>query len=200
MTEPQGTPLTVLPCTPDRWADLEQLFGPRGAYGGCWCTYFRRTGKEFEAGCRRQGAGNKEFLRTRTATEVPGLLGYVDDRVVGWVSVGSRTAFGRILRSPVARPAAGEDSHDPTIWSVVCFFVAKDARRCGVAAELLDAAVAFAADHGARAIEGYPVSTAGERVSSNELYFGTTEMFAATGFSEVERRRPRRPIMRLPLR
>ena len=24
--------------TPDRWGDLEALFGERGACGGCWCN------------------------------------------------------------------------------------------------------------------------------------------------------------------
>ena len=24
------------PVTPDRWPDLERLFGPHGAYSGCW--------------------------------------------------------------------------------------------------------------------------------------------------------------------
>ena len=28
--------LTFHPVTPDRWPDLERLFGPRGAYSGCW--------------------------------------------------------------------------------------------------------------------------------------------------------------------
>src|SRR5262245_14820805 len=28
---------TIHPLTPERWPDLEQLFGPRGACAGCWC-------------------------------------------------------------------------------------------------------------------------------------------------------------------
>jgi hypothetical protein len=31
-----GLDLTFYPVTPDRWPDLERLFGPRGAYPGCW--------------------------------------------------------------------------------------------------------------------------------------------------------------------
>ncbi len=33
----------VVPLTADRWPDLVALFGPKGAYGGCWCMYFRRA-------------------------------------------------------------------------------------------------------------------------------------------------------------
>ena len=25
--------------TPALWPDLERLFGPRGAVGGCWCMF-----------------------------------------------------------------------------------------------------------------------------------------------------------------
>ena len=30
--------------TPADWPVLEQLFGPRGATGGCWCMWWRRRG------------------------------------------------------------------------------------------------------------------------------------------------------------
>ena len=29
--------LAFHPVTPDRWPDLERLFGPHGANSGCWC-------------------------------------------------------------------------------------------------------------------------------------------------------------------
>ncbi|MBM4430292.1 MAG: GNAT family N-acetyltransferase, partial [Chloroflexi bacterium] len=35
--------------TPERWADFEELFGPRGAAGGCWCMWWRLTQREFDA-------------------------------------------------------------------------------------------------------------------------------------------------------
>jgi hypothetical protein len=44
------------PVTPERWPDLETLFGPRGATGGCWCMYWRlprailRTNREAHQG------------------------------------------------------------------------------------------------------------------------------------------------------
>jgi hypothetical protein len=40
--------LEVHPLTPERWADFERLFGPRGAYGGCWCMYWRITRSTIE--------------------------------------------------------------------------------------------------------------------------------------------------------
>ncbi len=60
--------------TPDRWADLEALFGPRGAVGGCWCMTMRRSRSEYE---REKGDGNRQAFqrdrRSRAAAGNPGL-------------------------------------------------------------------------------------------------------------------------------
>ena len=69
-------------------------------------------------------------------------------------------------------------------------------RRGGVAAALLEAAVAFAADHGAAVVEGYPRDTAGDKRHANEMFVGSMSMFAEAGFEEAGRRSPQRPIMR----
>ena len=41
--------LEVRPVTAERWDDLERLFGPSGAYSGCWCMYLRIKASEWEA-------------------------------------------------------------------------------------------------------------------------------------------------------
>jgi len=84
----------------------------------------------------------------------------------------------------------------PACWAIVCFYVVRGERRGGVAAALLEAAVAFAADHGAAAVEGYPKDTAGTKRHANEMFVGSRSMFQAAGFEEVARRSPQRPIMR----
>jgi hypothetical protein len=33
--------LEFIPATAERWQDLETLFGERGAYGNCWCMWWR---------------------------------------------------------------------------------------------------------------------------------------------------------------
>jgi ribosomal protein S18 acetylase RimI-like enzyme len=77
--------------------------------------------------------------------------------------------------------------------------VERGERRGGVAAALLDAAVAFAAEGGAEAVEGYPKDTGDARRHANELFVGSVAMFRRAGFEEVGRRSPGRPIMRRPL-
>jgi GNAT superfamily N-acetyltransferase len=85
------------------------------------------------------------------------------------------------------------------VWSIVCFYVVRGERGGGLAAALLDAAVDFAAEQGATAVEGYPRDTAGSTRHANEMFVGSMSMFAAAGFEEVARRSPQRPIMRRTL-
>jgi GNAT superfamily N-acetyltransferase len=191
VTEPA---LEIHPLTPDRWDDLAILFDRPGDPKGCWCMYYRVRGRDFD---RLWGAGARAaFRKVVQAGPPPGLLAYRDGRPVGWCAVAPRDAYPRILRSPVLRPV--DDA--PACWAVVCFYVVKDERRGGVAAALLEAAVAFAADHGAEAVEGYPKDTDGARRHANEMFVGSRSMFAEAGFEEVGRRSETRPIMRRPLR
>jgi GNAT superfamily N-acetyltransferase len=185
--------LEIHPLTRDRWDDLVTLFDRPGDPKGCWCMFYRVRGREFD---RLWGQGAKAAFHEVVADgPPPGLLAYRDGTPVGWCAVAPRDAYPRVLRSPTLRPA--EDA--PACWAVVCFYVVKDERRGGVAAALLDAAVAFAAEHGAEAVEGYPRDTEGARRHANEMFVGSVSMFAEAGFEEAARRSPLRPIMRRQL-
>jgi GNAT superfamily N-acetyltransferase len=86
------------------------------------------------------------------------------------------------------------------VWWVTCFAVDSRYRRSGVGSALLQAAVEFARDHGATAVEGHPVDVAGlsaARVGGSAVFTGTVAMFAAAGFTEVGRTYPSRPVMRV---
>jgi hypothetical protein len=62
----------------------------------------------------------------------------------------------------------------------------------------VSAAVEFARDRGARALEGYPMLTqAGQEITWDEINVGTRSMFAAAGFAEVSHPTPRRVVMRV---
>jgi GNAT superfamily N-acetyltransferase len=183
----QHQTVDIRPLTPERWPDLEGLFGPRGAVGGCWCMWFRQPAREFE---QNKGEANRRALRQITDDRPPGLLAYVDGSAVGWCSLAPRDEFSRLERSRILKRV-----DDEPVWSVVCFFIHKKSRGQGVAAALLSAAASFAAARGARILEGYPVDPKG-RAADPWAYTGTTSMFRAAGFDEVLRRSPGRPIMR----
>jgi hypothetical protein len=114
---------------------------------------------------------------------------------VGWVAVAPRPVYVRLERSPIARPVDRSEGLSD-VWSVTCFFIQRTTRSSGLAASLLDEAVRFAFDRGARVVEGYPVDTEGQRRSSGDLYHGTLSQFVAAGFDVIERRGVRRALVR----
>ena len=141
--------LAVHPATPDRWPDLEALFGRNGACGGCWCQFWKQSNAEYRAG---KGEANHAALRRSVKRgEVPGLLAYAGDEPVGWVAVEPRARYRRLA---ISRNLPIVDER-PT-WSVPCFFVARGWRGRGVAGRLLSAAVAHARRQGAPARRGLP--------------------------------------------
>jgi GNAT superfamily N-acetyltransferase len=91
---------------------------------------------------------------------------------------------------------------DQPVWSVVCFFTARRFRRQGLTVQLLRAAVEYAARHGARIVEGYPVEPKPKggaekpSVPAPFAYTGLASAFRQAGFVEVLRRSETRPIMR----
>jgi GNAT superfamily N-acetyltransferase len=81
---------------------------------------------------------------------------------------------------------------------VTCFVTRTGFRRRGVSRTLARAAVDFARERGARALEGYPMLTEpGKEVLLGELHVGTRSVFAAAGFTEVTRPTLRRVVMRI---
>jgi GNAT superfamily N-acetyltransferase len=138
------------PLTPDRWADFEQLFGPRGACAGCWCMFWKLPRREFE---ENKGVGNRLAQRGIVLTGgVPGLLAYVDEIPAGWIAVGPRSEYTGLARSRVLKPL-----DDIPVWSVPCFFVARKYRGQGLTVGLLKAAVEYVRSQGGSVVEGYPV-------------------------------------------
>jgi GNAT superfamily N-acetyltransferase len=178
--------------TPDRWADVEALFGKNGACGGCWCQFWKQSNPEYRAG---KGEANRAALRRSvTRGEVPGLLAYAGDQPVGWVAVEPRARYRRLA---ISRNLPVVDER-PT-WSVPCFFVARGWRGRGVAGRLLAAAVAHARRKGAPAVEGYPVDS-DRPLAGAWLYPGAFSTFLRAGFTEVARRARTRPVMKKELR
>jgi GNAT superfamily N-acetyltransferase len=189
----------VQPATAQRWADVVKVFGRRGEDPSwCWCQLFLRSRTRDTAASSpapdNRGALRQEILR---ATVPPGLVAYVGDRPVGWTRVGPRDGFAGVTGN---RALAKVLPEDPGAWWVTCFAVDSRYRRSGVGSALLEAAVAFAREHGATAVEGHPVDVAtlsAAQVGGSAIYTGTAAMFSDAGFTEIARTYPSRPVMRL---
>ena len=196
MSEPSA--IDVLPLTPARFADLATLFEEGGDPKWCWCTYFRSRGRDWSNSTADGNRGELEALAKRDLA--PGLVAYRDDQAVGWVSLAPRDDYERLATSKILAPL-----DDLPVWSIVCFVVSRQSRGQGIAASLLDAAIAYARSHGATTLEAYPVEVPeGERIPAANAFHGTLTMFERAGFTVVERRQwnattPVRPIVRLAL-
>ena len=182
--------LSFEPADAAHWGDLVELFGERGACGGCWCMFWRLSRKQFDA---QKGAANKRALKKVVSSGMaPGILAYRDKEVVGWCAVAPRAEYVALERSRILKPV-----DDKSVWSISCLFVKKTYRRQGLSAQLLKAAVTFARSHGAKIVEGYPTETGENQVADPFLWHGISSAFSAAGFKEVARRSPTRPIMRI---
>lgn len=184
----------VYPVTPERWADIESLFGVRGACANCWCMYWRLPHKEYEA-MRQDQSTRTAFKGIVESGSEPGLIAYQNDQPVGWVCIGPREEFQTLQRSRVLKPL-----DDKPVWSVVCFFVARKLRRQGITVDLLRAAVQYAGAHGAKIVEGYPVQTPDDHSPDAFVYTGLPGAFLKVGFVEAGRNATRRPIFRYEIK
>jgi GNAT superfamily N-acetyltransferase len=88
---------------------------------------------------------------------------------------------------------------DRPVWSIVCFFVDRNARGRGLSRRMLEAAVDYARSRGARLVEAYPVDK-DQRGHPDEMFFGAKSIYDRAGFREVARRKPTRPVVRKSLR
>ena len=185
--------LTFHPLTPERWTDLELLFGPNGACAGCWCMFWRMHGPDYR---KSSSPKNKKAFEqvVHDAERPPGILAYRDDVAVGWVAIAPRADYIRLAE---ARVLAAID--DKPVWSITCFFIHRTARRQGLMEKLIEAAVAFARDEGATMIEAYP-KPATQKMASTDLYDGTVRCFERAQFKVVARPTEARAVMRRALR
>ena len=168
--------MEIVPLSARNWPSLADLFSAGGDPKWCWCQFWRKPGSNWS---NTSADDNRDDLRALAGGDgpAPGLVALVDGVAVGWVGLGPREGFGRLARSRTLPQLPGDN-----VWVINCFVVAKGSRRSGVAGSLLAAAVAYAREHGAGVVEGYPVATGGTRISSASVYTGTAAMFERAGF------------------
>jgi len=194
---------TIVPANQASWEDLQAVFGARGDAAVCQCQRFKLAPKE---SFRSFPVDERAFrLRTQTncgqpgAATTSGLVAYCNELPVGWCAVEPRTAYAGLLRV-FRTPWDGrhEDKSDDGIWAVTCVFARVGYRRRGISHALAKAAVAFARERGARALEAYPMLLQpGEQTTSGEMLVGSRSIYAAAGMTEVSRPSRRRAVMRI---
>lgn len=174
------------------WPQVEQLFGAKGACGGCWCMLWRvpKGGKLWAAS---KGETNRlAFKALVESGKARGLLAFDGAQPVAWCSLGPREDFPKIDNSPslnVPMPAGA--------WVVSCLYVAAPWRGRGVGEQLLLAAVEYARRKKAGALFGYPSKPpAGVKLPAAFAWTGVPAMYRHAGFRALRSSAFSRPVYR----
>ena len=196
-----GADVAVVPANQAPWRDLQSVLGTN-YIGDCQCQRFK-TGLD----CHWSTLSHEERVerlheQTRAgqphADSTTGLVAYLGDEPVGWCAVEPRISYERLLRTRITwagRP--DEDRADETVWAVICFVTRIGFRRRGVSYALARAAVDYARERGASAIEGYPIMARPGQQLADEIRVGAVSVFEAAGFRQVGTPSVRRVVMRL---
>jgi GNAT superfamily N-acetyltransferase len=194
--------VTVVPANEASWEDLEAVFGTSGDPSRCYCQRYKMAPGEAWASFPAEERAFR--LREQTDCGHPdsdttsGLVAYLDGEPAGWCAVEPRTAYPRLLlKTRVPWDGRTEDKTDDSVWAVTCFVTRKGFRRRGISRALARAAVDFARERGARALEGYPMITEPDLIG--ELHVGSRSIFSDAGFAEVAHPSLRRVVMRIEL-
>jgi len=205
MTDTTTSPITIVPANEASCEDFQAVLGTRGESSLCQCQRFKTPARTWD---RELVSGPVEErahkIRDQThcgqldARTTSGLVAYLDGEPVGWCAVEPRTAYIRLQRKPLVWAGRTEIKTDDSVWAVTCLITRAGFRRRGVSRALARAAVDFARQRGARAVEGYPMITEpGEDITWGELHVGNRNVFAAAGFTEVSHPTLRRVVMRI---
>jgi GNAT superfamily N-acetyltransferase len=187
MTASADSELVIEPLTTPHWSAFADLLEQGGPAGRCWCV--APMGIDYR---RRPVVSNRADLRRAVKQgPPPGLLALRDQVAVGWCRVTPRDAVPGLERAFRTRRV-----DDIPVWSISCFYIRKGHRRKGIMTALISAAIDYARAAGAPALEAYPLDGA---VSPSATSTGYASTFAKAGFSEIARRSPERPIMRIQL-
>lgn len=194
-------PITVVPANQATWDDLQAILGTRGAAARCQCQRYKLEPRESFANTpvedRAFRLRQQADCDNAESNETSGLVAYLDGEPVGWCAVEPRTAYSGLLRNSnqTAWQGRDEDRTDRSVWAITCVITRAGFRRGGVSRTLVRAAVDFARERGASALEGYPMTTTD--ALAEELHVGTINAFTAAGFAEVSRPSVRRAVVRI---
>lgn len=192
--------LRIVPANGASWEDLQKIFSARDP-DRCQCQRFKVPGWIWRDSTYEQ---RKFMFEEETACGEPdapdttGLVAYVDGEPAGWVAVQPRITYPKLRTLRVPWTDRDEDKDDEGVWAVTCFAVRKGYRGRGLTYPLAQAAVEFARERGARALEGYPMLTEpGKTITWGELHVGARQVFEEAGFKEVSNPTKRRFVMRI---
>lgn len=185
---------TIKPLTLDTWDAFAALVEKHnGVWGGCWDSWFHESTPEAD-----KSLGGPAFKRRMVELgRARASLVFDGDAAIGWCQYGALADVPRI--NHVKEWNAGlKEKPD---YRIVCFFIDRDHRREGVAAEALDGALDLIVADGGGLVEAYPHDmTKVKKFTPSFVHNGTVPMFERVGFSLERSLGTQRTVMRKRVR
>lgn len=177
----------VRPVSPDQHEAVMHYFdlvayADNPNWSRCFCM--ERLVADYPSRTKQQNrASRSELILSAKAN---GLVAYRLGRVVGWCHAAPKTELINI-----------EGPRDPDVGAIVCFVVAPDQRRQGIATTLLEAALDQLKQRGMKAVEAYPVLGEIDPTKWSQVnYMGPLSMYVKAGFDIVKKDADRAVVRR----
>lgn len=108
--------------------------------------FWRTTRKKF---AKNSGEGNKRAIKDLVFNgKVPGLIFFLNGKPVAWCSIAPREDFTSLERSKILKRV-----NDKNVWSIIYFFIHKQARSQSMHLKTIKGAVQYA-----KIIEAYSIN------------------------------------------
>jgi len=182
-----GATISVERLSPARRDDFLAFFdhehGPAFAdnprWAKCYCHFYHVPKAIVWSGL--DGTANRTAISARIeAAEMEGFLAFADREVVGWVNAQPYSKLPHCAsRMGITAPRLTVAPH--LAAAIVCFVIAPDWRRRGVARALVAGALDSFATRGIRLVDAFPFK-AGMSTTPTDHYHGPPSLFRDAGF------------------
>ena len=144
----------------------------------CYCVCWAGAdcdGQDFSTAEKRRMTAN-EYVRKGA---IQGYLAYVGGSVAGWCNANTKSDCYECISLRRFMQRIKKDKQDTRTKSILCFAVAPEMRRRGIAARLLRRVCEDAQTDGFDFVEAYPNS---ECIHAEDDFMGFAEMYEKAGF------------------
>jgi len=182
--------LELVPLRPEHCdeycAFFDRAFADNPAWSGCYCGFYEDPCSDADwnpdasAGPAHRAARRRQIASGRAH----GVLAFDRGEVVGWCNAGPRASFGNLR----VYGSAVDDPREP-VGAVMCFVIAPERRREGIATALLGGAEELFRELGLSVAEAYPRAVAPNPAlpSSASYYKGSPAMYERAGYQPHKR-------------
>jgi len=140
----------------------------------CRCYYFDHSKCDWDKTTAKENrAAVIELVKNGI---IKGYLAYNNDKPIGWLNANHRNNYSIVSYDKVDKTE--------NIGSLICFIIAKNYRRKGIARMLLNTACNGFKQQGFAYAEGYPVK---DVKGDDKNYHGPLSLYLSEGFEEFDR-------------